>query len=596
MRKFYLQYISGLLLIFSVTISAHEFTIIATGDEKSPSAEDCKRMGVAMLWFGSGLPQDGVPEKPEKIESIFKRFENTDIPIILNMNAFYGKYPDKGQIIRFSDKPAYRCFSQDNTDITERAASFTKWLSKFKNFKGLCGDDEPGIQPGGCVCKHCTELFKKEYGLNPPSNEDYLNAAKGIVAENNTVLLWAKFQNDQILKYYASITDTIKKEKPDARVLNIPAAAYFSGKQLSIPDCKPEDFVKSGRRVTLDNCHIRDFQLYIQFYMNEINSSGWKNKIADGLCLYMEKKGLPQFPNIPIHDKFDPSAKPVVISVPAFKRFIVQTFSEGGKGIVYFPGRSLSPEHVAAAEKAYNEFIKPVCKNAPQLHKMPGKVGILYSTTTRTFSDLWINNPIERYKHLHECDALAYYLFKKAIPFEMIMEDEIKSSDDLKRFPVIISAGLDFISAKKAKILEEYIKDGGKLVVDKNSAVNIPGTTALDFDAESWYRAVTGGNQRASDMEYQAGLIDKDLSLELKDLPVICKTQDRRLNINYLTDGKDVYLFLVNDDLNTAAESSLTFDKAYEVSDIIENKNIAKTDKIKISVNPAELKVLKLEQ
>lgn len=589
MKIFYL--LAGIWLMFSMTINAHEFRIIASGDENSPSAEDCKRMGVSMLWFHSGLPG-----KTEKTESIFKRFENSDIAMIPLLNSFYRKYPDKEQVSRFSEKPRYCCFSQDNSDIRTRVESFTKYLSRFPNFKGLCIDDEPGIQPGGCICKNCVKLFKKEYGINPPSASDYLNAKKGIVPENHPVLLWTKFQNEQILRYYTSIAETIKKEKPDAIVMNIPAAAYFSGKQLSIPDCKPEDFVKTGRRVTLDNCHIRDFQLYIQFYMNEINSSGWKNKIADGLCLYMEKKGLPQFPNIPIYDKFDATAKPVVISIPAFKRFIVQTFSEGGKGIVYFPGRSLSPDHVAAAEEAYNKFIRPVCEKTPQLHKMPGKVGILYSTTTRIFSDLWANNPIERYRHLHECDALAYYLLKKCIPFEIIMEDEIKSPDDLKRFSIIISAGLDFIGKEKADILEGYTRNGGALILDKKSAVNIPGMEVVDFDAESWYRAVTRGTQKASDMEHQAKLLDKDLSFALKDLNPICNTNDRHLNINYLSDGKDIYLFIVNDDLNTVAEDSLLFDKEYEIYDIIENKNYGKIDNFKISVNPAELKALRLTQ
>lgn len=583
-------------LSLALSLNAHEFKIVATGDEKYPSAEDCKKMGVSMLWFSGGLSSSGIPDKPDRIDSIFRRFENTDIPIILNMNTFYGKYPGKEQVSRFSDKPRYRCFSQDNSDVKEKAAAFTRWLSKFKNFKGLSGDDEPGIQPGGCACENCVKLFKEKYGINPPSDNDYLNAQKGIVPENHPVLLWTKFQNNQITKYYSSIADSIKKEKPDALVMNIPAAAYFSGKQLSIPNCKPEDFGKSGRRVTLDNCHIRDFQLYIQFYMNEIDQSGWKNKIADGLCLYMEKKGLPQFPNIPIYDKFDPDAKPVVISVPAFKRFILQTFSEGGKGIVYFPGRSLSPAHVTAGEEAYNKFIRPVCERTPQLHKMPGKVGVLYSATTRIFSDLWVNNPIERYKHLHECDALAYYLLKKAIPFEMIIEDEIKSSDDLKRFPVIISAGLNFISKEKETIIEDYIPNGGKFILDKKSAVNIPGMKAVDFDAESWYRKVIEGTQKASDMEDQAELLDKDLSLEFKDLKPICKTNDRCLNINYLSDGKDIYLFIVNDDLTAIAESIISFDRTYETHDIIENKNYGRIDSLKISVNPAELKVLRLTQ
>jgi hypothetical protein len=577
-------------------IFAHEFKIIVSGDVKSPSVEDCRKMGVSALWFYGRLPlkfnDTGEPAKPRKFNLLFERFKDTDIAIIPLLDVFYQRNPGKYQLSRFSEKPRYRCFSRDNADIIERTKLLAKWLKHFKNFGGLCLGDEPGVQPGGCICENCAKLFRRKYSLDPPPDKSYFDTPKGIIPENNPVLLWTKFQNDECVKYYASIAAAIKKEYPGLKILTIPAAAYFSGKQLSIPDCRPEDFVKAKRRVSLDNCHIRDFQLYVQFYMNEISSSGWKNKIADGLCLYMLKKGLVNFPNLPIYDKFKPQKKPDVISVPAFKRFILQTFSEGAKGIVYFPGRSLTPAHVEAAADAYKKFIVPICANTPKLHKADGKVAVLYSTTTRIFADLWKNNPLERYKHLHECDALAYYLFRKGVPFEMLLESELNSLADLKKFPVIFSAGLDRLSADKAKLLEEYVKGGGKLITDRKSHINIG--LKVDFDAESWYRKVTDGNQRASDMEFQAGLLDNVLSKYLEKISVPCKTSCRHINLNYLTDGKNLYLFIVNDDLNAPISTILRFDKKYDVVDVLTKKESKNIKHMQVSIEPAELEVIKL--
>ncbi|MDD5596550.1 MAG: hypothetical protein PHV82_01315 [Victivallaceae bacterium] len=551
---------------------------------------------MSALWFYSDFPfkfsENGEPANSREFNLLFERFKNTDIALIPLLDTFYQKNSGKCQLSRFSDRPRYRCFSRDNTDIIGRIRLLVKWLEHFKNFGGLCLDDEPGIQPGGCICENCARLFRRKYSLNPPSDKSYFDIPKGIIPDNNPVLLWTKFQNNECVKYYASLADAIKKECPRVKVLTIPAAAYFSGKQLSIPNCKPEDFLKAGRRVSLDNCHIRDFQLYVQFYMNEITSSGWKNKIADGLCLYMLNKGLVNFPNLPIYDKFRPQMKPNVISIPAFKRFILQTFSEGAKGIVYFSGRSLTPAHVEAAADTYKKFIAPICANTPKLHKADGKVAVLYSTTTRIFADLWKNNPIERYKHLHECDALAYYLFRKGIPFDILLESELSSLADLKKFPVIFSAGLEYLSAGKAKLLEEYVKGGGKLITDRKSYTNIG--LKVDFDAEFWYRMVTDGNQRASDMEFQAGLLDNALSKYLEKIPMPCKTSCRHINLNYLTDGKTLYLFIVNDDLNSPISTVLHFDRKYDVFDVLaktESKNI---DCLRVFIEPAELAVIKL--
>ncbi len=599
MRSLYLKCLLVLCTgLYGCTIFSHEFKIIVKGDAKSPSVEDCRKMGVRALWFNIGLPlkfnEKGEPANPQKFNLLFERFKNTDITIIPLLNIFYQKNIGKCQLSRFSNKPRYRCFSRDNTDIIKRIRTLTKWLGHFKNFGGLCLDDEPGVQPGGCICENCSRFFHRKYNLNPPSDNAYFSYQKGIVPENNPVILWTKFQNDKCVNYYASIAAAIKKECPGLKVLTIPAAAYYSGKQLSIPDCKAQDFIKSGRRVSLDNCHIRDFQLYVQFYMNEITSSGWKNKIADGLCLYMLKKGLVNFPNLPIYDKFRPQMKPDVISVPAFKRFILQTFSEGAKGIVYFPGSALTPAHVEAAANAYKKFIVPVCANTPKLHKTDGKVAVLYSTTTRIFADLWKNNPLERYKHLHECDALAYYLFRKGVPFKMLLESELNSSADLKKFPVIFSAGLDFLSADKAKLIEEYVKDGGQLITDRKSHINLG--LKVDFDAESWYRRVSDGNQRVSDMEFQAGLLDNVLSKCLEKISVPCKTSCRHLNLNYLTDGKNLYIFIVNDDLHAPISTILRFDRKYDVVDILTKNEFKNIEHMQVFIEPAELKVIKLNR
>jgi hypothetical protein len=307
----------------------------------------------------------------------------------------------------------------------------------------------------------------------------------------------------------------------------------------------------------------------------------------------MMKKGLVNFPNIPVYEKSSEKGKQETISPAAFKRFILQTFSEGGRGVVYFPGRSISPAHAVEAEDAYRNFIKPICRNVPQLCKHPGKVAVFYSTTTRAFADIWRKNPIERYRHLHECDALAYYLFRKNIPFEVILENEIETVDDLKKFHLIISAGLNYLSSEKASLLKGYINNGGSFIIDKSSSVQLG--KKVGFDADNWYKMVEKGCQRASDMEYQAGILEPALSKFIDKKWAICRTSSRKLNVNYLSDGKDIYLFIVNDDLDAPVDATLHFNGRYKVFDVLKKETLNATDKLNVSLPPAQLKALRLD-
>jgi len=602
------QIIGIIISITTLPVFAHDFRIFChVGPKPLFPAKTYRKMGIDAVWFNCGLPvklsrgtkAEWISEEDrEKTERIFKHFEGSGIRVFPLTSIFYESHPDKSQINRWIAKPHYRCFSSDVEDVICRLRFFIEELSKYKSFGGICLDDEPGIQAGGCVCERCRELFKKNYGIDVPAKTDFWDTAEGIVAETHPVLLWTHFQEKLIRSFYANLAAAIKEQAHHLEVLTIPAAAYFSGKQFSIPNCEPEKFVKSRRNVTLDKCHLQDYQLYVQFYMNRVRSSpspdGWPEKVADGLCLIMTDSGVRR-PNIPI---FSASAErpneKKTISVSALKRFIIQTFAEGANGIVYFPEQALTCEHVNAATETFEHFIKPLCNRLPALHRVKGKAAVLYSTTTRAFADIWRNNPIERYKHVHQCDAISYALFRKGIPFDVILEDELKSPKELEHFKIVISAGINYLTKGSADILTTYLNKGGRVVFDKTSKVKIPGAEFHEFNAEYWFRAVSQGVQRPADLEFQAGILDNVLSKLLDDNLSICRPTSRRLNINYLTDGLDMYLFIVNDDLNTNVRSNLRFNQKYSVEDFTAQKDSGVQNSVFVSIEPAGLKILRL--
>jgi hypothetical protein len=95
-------------------------------------------------------------------------------------------------------------------------------------------------------------------------------------------------------------------------------------------------------------------------------------------------------------------------------------------------------------------------------------------------------------------------------------------------------------------------------------------------------------------MEYQAGILEPALSKFIDKKWAICRTSSRKLNVNYLSDGKDIYLFIVNDDLDAPVDATLHFNGRYKVFDVLKKETLNATDKLNVSLPPAQLKALRL--
>lgn len=613
MRLLLKKWLLLLILGNAGIVFGHEFWITGAISIRNLSdmskVNDLKVIGVKTLVLFSGCPIKVVDggttgweneNRRKQILDCLADCDKADIAVMPLLNLFYKKdSPDQLQVSRWSDKPCFRCFSAPTDKLIARLEFLVGELSKYKSFTGICIDDEPGVIAGGCVCGRCKKLFKEKYGIAVPSSDDFLNARSDVVPDNHPILLWNQFQRELARKYYAALASAIRKKNPAISVLTIPAAPFFSGKQLSIPDCTPALFAQSGRMVTLDACHIQEYQMYNQFYLSKITADGWNNRLANGLCLSMicEEVRGPQFAsNVPIYDAYQgPSGVKKIVPPLAFKRFVLQTFSEGSKGIVYFPAEVLDHNLIETGKDAFERYVQPVCQSLGNLRRLPGRVGIFYSSTTRAFADIWKENPIERYRHLYACDALAYYLFRKGVPFEMIMEEDIKENDNYSRFEFIMTSGVRFINDRTARFFQRYIQSGGQILCDSMSAKIIPGSTGLPLKTGFWYEAVKDIHLHPkSDLEFQAGLLECSLGDRLAASLIPCHSSSRLINVNYLTDGKDLYLFLVADALDGKVESHLTFDREYDISDVLEKKELGRKKEMVLMFPPGTLRVLRL--
>ena len=589
--------ILGIILI-SGSIFAREFNMISNIDPKI-SVETYKKMGITQGWFHCTLPVEldslgntvwSNNKGFKQIQTIYKKFENSGILIFLVAGiwrtAFKGK-ADATQKNIYGQEWFYGSFSANTKTIEKKLQFLVKELKKYQCFGGICIDDEPAVIAGGCFNDRTIRLFKQKYELEAPTVKDFVNVKPGLVSSNNLVLLWMRFQRKLIFDFYKKLLVAVREVNQTCPVYTIPAASWICGKTISCAGRAP-DKNKMKRLGTLDYVYMKDFHLYNQYCFSILDENGWSQKIADGLCQFQFTP--PNCPRniVPIYSP-DPNGKG--ISPQAFKRYVLQTYAEGSQGIGYWPASVFSKNIITAAEDIYKNTIEPLCRNTPKLEKLKGKVAILVSTSTIDFASIWQNNPIERFKHIHESEALGYYLLKRGIPFSVVLENEIHNLDDYK---IIIAAGIRYMRSDKAKILADYVAKGGKLIFNKSVKISIEGADVIDFDTKYWFETLVEQYQRESDLEYQSGLIDGILKKYIPDSLAICRADLRQVNINYLTDGENIYLLIVNNDLNGKVKTNLKFNKKYDIENVLTKKTFSAIDSFPLELEIGSLKAFKI--
>ncbi|MDD5599152.1 MAG: hypothetical protein PHV82_14490, partial [Victivallaceae bacterium] len=509
--KDYLFYLCLLTLFIPGLLCGYDFNIISNIDEKF-AVEEYKKIGVQMGWFYCDCSQtltlnkDGNIEwksadREKKIKAVFEKFKGSGIKVSIIPDLWRMVFePEKSLLTRdrWGRTGKFRCFA-DQTALLEKAVCFlVSELSSFPNFGGICLDDEAAVMAGGAMNKEIVSGFEKEYGMKVPPLNMYADIPHGIISDRNPILLWNHYQQKCLLNFHLKLVAAIKKLRPECPVYIVPADSWICGKTISIPNSPPET-TKTYRLGQLDASALNGFHLYTQYSFHAIDDSGWDKKIATGQC--QAQFIPPDSPRtvIPIYDPCAVSEKS--ISVTAFRRYVLQTFAEGESGIGYWPVAAFTPAHFSAAADLDKNFIKPFCEKTGNLSRLPGRAAILFSTSTYIFNDIWKTNPIERFRHNHQCDALAYFLLKRGIPFDIILESGIDTTSKIKNYGIIISSGVEYLTESCVRTLKSYAREVGKLVFDKETKVKIPEAIYAGLNAEFWYAAIEGQYQRASDME-----------------------------------------------------------------------------------------------
>lgn len=592
------------LLACAGLASAHTCALWAQFDARSQrTVEDYHRLGIIKLWFynycrfqPAKLPDGTITYLDDgtrkQIETFGKQFAGSGISLVPVLSFYYLASREVSQVTRWDTQPTrYRCFSSDQQDVLSGLRELVELCGQYSCFDEICLADEPGVPLGGCVCAFCREAYRTATGREPPPLSAYAFPG-AIVSPDHPVLRWARFQEAQMRRFFTAEAAAIRAANSDLEVSLIPASGYYGGAHLTLPGGTPEQMLATGRRINLDPAIYRRFQCFLQFCFMRVGESGWTECTADGLLLSMMPDGqVPQHCTLPVYDTLPGERR---LSPVAFRRCILQTFAEGAPAIIYFPGPDLDVTRQETALDTYMRYLRPACANTPELRPLPGRVAVLYSSTTRAFAEVFRANPLERYRQLHACDAVSYYFRQRGVPCDTLLEDELPAPRALRQYRLIVAPALTSISTEAAAILRQYLRSGGRIVLDSTSPVRLAGARVLPLDALAWYRAIEGGMQHVSDLEYQAGLLESVLGPEVGEGLAPCRSESRQVMVNYLTDGEMLYVAAVNHALDATVSTTLRLDQRYRVRNVLTGEDLGALSSIPVSVERGGMVLLAL--
>ena len=306
--------------------------------------------------------------------------------------------------------------------------------------------DGPAYYPGTCYCKNCQEKFKRKYGSNIPSKEDWRDPAWREFVE---------FRYDSIAEYLRDAEKTLKRVRPNAII-------YMNSAGLWPTWIEARD----NRRLISyqDMLGAEGGFLYYDLRAQPLWKAGMTAKLLE-----TQSGGKPTVVFIAGANK---GWDEYLLTPAETKLLYAETIANGANP---WYGISLSsakgPGALAAGQM--NRFIMG---NAEYLeHTMSiAKVGLFWSKRTADFYRASIPfadfHPKE--VKIEERNAADYFagfqgcyelLVRSHVLFDVIDEESIKL-ENLRKYDLIIAPNSACISSDRADTIREYVRDGGNLI------------------------------------------------------------------------------------------------------------------------------------
>ncbi len=291
-----------------------------------------------------------------------------------------------------------------------------------------------GVAP--CYCKTCSKAFKKQYRIDPPKDQKDENWTK-----------WIAFTRDGFQEYVAHYATEIHKFSPETRVCSNWLHSFRN------PGCPwvPTDYISGDNLGTLS--HPNNL-LHTRF----MSTRGRPWEIVLWGFYYNEKSPW------------------IMKSVDMMKQQAASIISFGGNMNIYNQPKGHRDGRLAKWQMQrlgeVGKFVKARKEYCQHTETIPNAV-ILHSENdfyAQKSPNIWEYN-------VSHMEGALFSMIDNSIPTDIM--DEWALLEKINDFPLVIAPSQENMSEKAVKVLKDYVKNGGKLLVTGPEMYNTLGSEFL---------------------------------------------------------------------------------------------------------------------
>ena len=539
------------------------------------------------------------PKTDPRLVRCFELYKGTGIKVLL-LGNFYCHAPKDGAAVDAAGRrismaclgsPAFAQW------LRKTIAGQAKVFSRFEAFGGFCFDDASGVRCDCCYCPRCGSAFKAQTGQEPPR---FTPAdGTGRIDPNDPRLLWDAFHRRAYGNYTRIQSEAVRSVSRDALMVTIPADSHYYGHYLNCKVAQPDTPKGLAARLQrITRFRIRHWAMFQAFpfpRLPEPGESGFRHwAIGAHICqpstaMIEPRQGPVRTVGTRSHGFFSPAE---------IRRLIRVTVAEGAPGIAYWGW----PSVLIGYPEAF-DAIADVHKELPRLagllaerRPVRATVGVLHATATEVLEQPWRVNMLERWRHLHAWEGVAYTLRRAHVAHRIVMDTDldVRTLDTLR---VLVLAGVRFLTQPCAQRIEQRIARGRLTVLADPQSLPLKGATVVQFDPYRWYRKLLDGYRQPWHLDAQRAHLDKTL------VPMVVRCSGQRpgvrseyvVSFTYRDARGQRVVFLANWDLEHTRSADVAGLAPGDVTDLLGSAgglSAVPGGRLRVSVAPAGWRVL----
>jgi len=584
---------------------AGEFPLACTTDYKSPIPPDLlKKASIQTVYVYVGFPLKPDPASGRRVldekikpqlDEFFKLYGDNGIKVLL-VSGFYTRPPKGTEAVDASGRTmTIACLRNPDflTAMKKEIQDLAEAFATYPAFAGFLFDDGVHVRVDCCYCDLCKRLFKEKHGIEPPPFEPDTGAA--CLDPNDPRLLWDAFHREAYANYMRTQAQAARTVSDKLLLVTIPSDSYFYGRQLnSEVERDKTPLGGDARLMRMDRTQVRDWHVFQSFPVPGVVNEG------PGLRSYATGCHLTEpSPKMILHSDgplIETAGRQQFMSPAEIARMMRTTIAEGANRICFWNNaRALAsyPEGMEAVG-AVSADVDKIMKVLDERQALPSRVGLLYSTATEIVQQPWRKNTLERWRHLHAFEAMAYALTRRNVQFRVVFDNELDEAA-LAGLDALILTGVTHMTRPVAEMLEKRMADGKLRVLADPASLAIKGAKGCNFDPDIWFKNQLKGYRQVRYLDQQAEQISRALLPELGAAQLQPVTLSSDTCFAKISQGEQdsLLVFVVNWDVWNGATARVDFAKPYKVKDEVSGQELGSEKTLEMKVEPAGWRVIR---